>query len=69
MTAQKLLFTKKLDVINDEFDNYIGALVADQIFKSHILRSQQQRNLDMISAGSKEGNERGMAQNPVVATL
>ena len=33
MTAAHILFAKKLDVMNDEFDTHVGALVADLIFK------------------------------------
>lgn len=39
MTAQELWFGKKLDVVNEEFDAYIGALVADLILRQHVLRT------------------------------
>ena len=34
--GQRVMFTKKLEVMNDEFDTYIGALVADLMFKQHL---------------------------------
>lgn len=55
MTAQKLWFAQKLNVINDEFDSYIGALVASLVLKQHCLRSQAQANLD--SQGGSANNE------------
>lgn len=33
VTARKLWFKMKLDIINDEFDTNIGAIVADLILK------------------------------------
>ena len=33
LTGAKVLFHKKLDVMNEEFDTYVGALVADLIFR------------------------------------
>ena len=33
ITGKRVLFTKKLEVMNEEFDTYIGALIADMIFK------------------------------------
>lgn len=33
LTAQKVFFAKKLDVMNEEFDSYVGALVADLIYR------------------------------------
>ena len=33
ITGARVLFTKKLEVMNEEFDTYIGALIADMIFK------------------------------------
>lgn len=39
MTGASILFSKKLDVMNEEFDTYLGALVADLIYKQHVLRA------------------------------
>ena len=39
MTAKKLWFDRKLEVMNDEFDSYIGALVASLVLKQHSLRA------------------------------
>ena len=50
MTGAEILYHKKLDVMNEEFDTYIGALVADLIYKQHILRSQTQKNLETLKA-------------------
>ena len=33
LTGAKVMFHKKLDVMNEEFDTYIGAMVADLIFR------------------------------------
>ena len=33
MTGAHVLFAKKLDVMNEEFDTHMGALVADLIYK------------------------------------
>ena len=57
MTSDKLWFGKKLDVINEEFDAYIGAAVADLILKQHTLREQAKRNLESI--GTNVNNEQG----------
>ena len=46
MTAQELWFGKKLDVVNEEFDAYIGALVADLILRQHVLRTQSKKNYE-----------------------
>ena len=48
MTQAKVFFAKKLDVMNEEFDTYLGALVADLIFKQHTLRSQVKSNLERV---------------------
>ena len=40
MTTKKLWFDRKLEVMNDEFDSYIGALVASLVLKQHCLRAQ-----------------------------
>ena len=37
-TGARIFFTKKLEVMNDEFDTYIGALIADMIFKQYLKR-------------------------------
>lgn len=39
LTAKNILFSKKLDVMNEEFDQLVGAMVADLIYKQHVLRS------------------------------
>ena len=36
LTGARVMFTKKLEVMNEEFDTYIGALVADMIFKQYL---------------------------------
>lgn len=33
LTGGRVFFHKKLDVMNEEFDTYVGALVADLIFR------------------------------------
>ena len=33
LTGARVMFHKKLDVMNEEFDTYVGALVADLIFR------------------------------------
>jgi hypothetical protein len=43
-----VLFHKKLDVINLEFDNKIAALVAQLIFKQFIIEKQKQSLLANI---------------------
>lgn len=48
MTGAHILFAKKMDVMNDEFDAHMGALVADLIFKQHTLRSQTKMNLQRV---------------------
>ena len=49
LTGARVLFTKKLEVMNDEFDSYIGALVADMIFKQYLQRKQTRENLECIN--------------------
>ena len=39
MTGKRIFFAKKLDVMNEEFDTYVGAMVADLIYRQHVLRS------------------------------
>ena len=50
-----------MDVMSEEFDSYIGALVADLIFKQHFLRTQTQKVLDQV-ANSKGENGSQMTQ-------
>ena len=52
MTGSKILFAKKLDVMNEEFDTYVGALVADLIYKQHTLRTQTKENLEKVDNSS-----------------
>ena len=33
LTGARVMFHKKLDVMNEEFDAYVGAMVADLIFR------------------------------------
>ena len=60
LTAARVLFSKKLDVMNDEFDTFIGALVADLIYKQHLMRGQQRANLERID---------NFANNPISQML
>ena len=53
MTAAAVLFSRKLDVMNEEFDTYMGALVADLIYKQHILRDQTRKNLERVDKSAK----------------
>lgn len=46
LTTEKLWFAQKLDAINEEFDSYIGALIARLVLKQHTLRSQILSNLE-----------------------
>ena len=46
------MFHKKLDVMNEEFDTYVGALVADLIFRQYTLRQQTKKNLERVDANS-----------------
>ena len=34
--------------MNEEFDSYMGALVADLIYRQHVLRSQVKQNLEQV---------------------
>jgi len=43
--------------------------VADQIFKSHILRSQQQHNLEMIANKKGAGSQQAGPQSVLSALL
>ena len=52
LTGMKVLFAKKLDVMNEEFDTYIGAILADLIYRQHILRSQTYKNLGRVESGT-----------------
>ena len=40
MAGKRIMFPRKLEKLNDEFDTWAGALVADLIFKQHIMRGQ-----------------------------
>jgi len=42
-------------VINEEFDTYVGAMVADLILKQHTLRAQSKANFE--SHGNSSNNE------------
>ena len=53
MTGARVFFCKKLDVINEEFDTYVGALVADLIFKQHQLRKQTEQNVERVDMSSQ----------------
>ena len=46
--------------MNDEFDTYIGAIVADLVYKQHVLREQQKANLERID---------NFANNPISQML
>lgn len=48
ITGARVLFTKKLEVMNEEFDTYIGALIADTIFKQYLQRKRKRENLECI---------------------
>ena len=48
LTGARVLFSRKLDIMNEEFDTYIGALLADLIFKNAVVRSQIKSNLERI---------------------
>ena len=48
MTGAEVLFNKKLDVMNEEFDIHVGAMVADLIFKQHYVRRENQKILDQV---------------------
>ena len=41
--------------MNEEFDTFIGALIADMIFKQYLQRRRTQENLDCID---NDGNSR-----------
>jgi hypothetical protein len=45
---KNVLFHKKLDVINSEFDEMIAALVAQLIFKQHVVNEQKKVLLDHV---------------------
>ena len=52
LTGQRVMFHKKLDVMNEEFDTYVGSLVADLIFRQYTLRQQTRKNLERVDANS-----------------
>lgn len=54
MCGKRVMFVKKLDVMNEEFDSYVGSLVADLIFRQHTLRSQTRRNLGKVDINSAD---------------
>ena len=63
LTEKRVMFTKKLEVMNDEFDTYIGALVADLIFKQHLQRKNVQENLDYIDGDESSKLARVMIED------
>ena len=55
---RNVLFNKKLDVMNDEFDDHIAALVAQLIFQQVVLIEQRKRNvikIDGVEQVAREG--------------
>ena len=47
----RTLFSTKMDVINDEFDDYLAALVAQNMFEEYIRREKIKDNLTKIDTG------------------
>ena len=44
LVYRNMVFSKKLDVMNDEFDEYIGALVAQLIFQQVVINEKKRKN-------------------------
>ena len=40
------MFTRKLEVMNEEFDTYIGALIADMILRQYLRRLSVKESLE-----------------------
>ena len=51
---RNILFNKKLDVMNDEFDEFIGALVAQLIFQQCIIDEKAKKNAMNLHGASKK---------------
>ena len=62
LTGNQVLFAKKLDVMNEEFDTHIGAIVADLIFRQHTLRCQVQSNLQKVDNAANNPLTRMMVE-------
>ena len=45
-TAARVMFTRKLEVMNEEFDTYIGALIADLILRQYLRRESVKESLE-----------------------
>ena len=60
ITGKRVLFTKKLEVMNEEFDTYIGALIADMIFKQYLQRKRKRENLECIESDANSRLAREM---------
>ena len=57
---KNILFNKKLDVMNDEFDEYIGALVAQLMFQQVVIDEKKRKNIIKI-----DGIEVGGDMQPI----
>ena len=51
---RNILFNKKLDVMNDEFDEFIGALVAQLIFQQCIIDEKRKKNVINLHGATKK---------------